>query len=500
MATAQEFAPFDLGRVLAQAEAIKAARSESEDKDLQRQMNFHNLLGQAATNIAAKMRASGLQSGTPEFQTKLDAIGKPYQDFFRKIGAPVEDGPIHWDTIEAFSGMGSGKVHSIIPVSNGDGTANYHAVQADGSIIDTGKRVPIRNLGQGLMATSGDGGLQVQAMPGYANQSAQIEAAKEAAKQGQRIGTVTLSTGAEVPMRMGDAVGGSIPVGPGNGRPPVTATFSTPEGAAQALELARTMPAGAERDALIKAASETLIRKGQQPQTLTASPTVGFSAAEKSRIAVEQARQEAQAKADIETQAERDRIETERLKAAAKEQGKAAGEKQADAPQRLRVLDNRLADINAAIDALEPSSETTQFGMPRSFGFQTGGFGGGGGINPVNSATAMEFTNNPNWRTLQRVGKGEELSKAAEDMAKQGQITEGERALLTLATGLDPAKHRSEQIYQQLMQARARLGQLRKQWEGAGGTTSPIERSTPTATDADTKRKLLEELRKKHGL
>lgn len=143
---------------------------------------------------------------------------------------------------------------------------------------------------------------------------------------------------------------------------------------------------------------------------------------------------------------------------------KAKGEQAATAENKLRVIDNRLEDLDQAIEALKPSKNIDKIsGLPSEFGFRTGGFLGGSGITPT---SYYEMTNDPSWRTLQRVGKGEELIRASDDMAKQGQITEAERALLSLATGLDPAKVQTQEMYKMLVQARQRLNELKTQWSG----------------------------------
>jgi hypothetical protein len=352
-------------------------------------------------------------------------------------------------------------------VDDGHGGATWYQAMADGTFVNTGKRVPVKNLGQGVIAAPGDGGdLVARPITGYSESATKIEEAKALGRSAGSVHTAE-GPGGEKLFGTGRALGiggAPIPVGPGAGRPPVSAEFSTADEAAWGLELARTMPAGSEEQkAVIRAAAAQLVRKGQGG--VIVGPTVG-----------EKAGAEVEAKLQAES---RLAPGLEAAKESAKISAKTAGERSAESPQKIRILKNRMADIDAAIEALQPSADKTELGMPKTFGFKTGGFMGGSGNNPANSATAMEFTNNPNWRTLQRVGKGEELEKAATDMAKQGQITEGERALLMLSTGLDPAKHRSEQIYQQLMLAKARHAVLLKQWEGAGQTPVPAPTATP---------------------
>jgi uncharacterized phage infection (PIP) family protein YhgE len=200
--------------------------------------------------------------------------------------------------------------------------------------------------------------------------------------------------------------------------------------------------------------------------------------------------QSEQAKADIAAQSEISKkaalgpVEAENaaMKAVAEETAKIDAEKSGMAPNRIRILDNRLSDLDQAIAALDPKKDKLT-GKITGFGFETGGFLGGSGLTP---SWYYEVKNDPRWRTLQRVGVGEELNRAVEDMAKQGQITEAERNLLKLATGLDPSKQRSEELYKMLVQARDRLKGLREQWS---------EKLSPE----DRKKARLEELRRELG-
>lgn len=165
-----------------------------------------------------------------------------------------------------------------------------------------------------------------------------------------------------------------------------------------------------------------------------------------------------------EAQKEQLKADIEVKKSGDKKLAEAAAEKKAESPNKLRLIRNRLAEIEEGIKALQPSDETDKLsGSPKKFGFEAGGFMGGSGIVP---SAYFDITNNPNYRTLQRVSSSEELQRAVDDMAKQGAITEPERQILRLGVGFDPRSNRSSQIYNQLVKSRERIKELYKQLGG----------------------------------
>lgn len=166
---------------------------------------------------------------------------------------------------------------------------------------------------------------------------------------------------------------------------------------------------------------------------------------------------------------------------------KAKAGKDIGTPDKERLVDARITDLDKAINVLDAKTDP-KTGKVIGFGFQTGGMAGSDDTIGV-PAMYYEYTNDPRWRELQRVGKGEELNKAVDSMKGQGTITENERAMLSLATGLDPAAIRSSQMYERLVAAKKALTEykagLKAQKEDgtAGGPTlempeSNIEEST----------------------
>jgi hypothetical protein len=165
--------------------------------------------------------------------------------------------------------------------------------------------------------------------------------------------------------------------------------------------------------------------------------------------------------------AEKERTQTLELDKRAK--NKALQVWQAARPDKIRIVNDRLNNLDQAIAALDPKqiegTGTDEKNQSKyTYGFETGGLlGSGNGIGIP--ASYHELTNTPQWRTLQLTAKGEELQKAATDMFRQGQISDSERRLLMLATGLDPAVLQTSQMHQRLLEAKQKLQLYKKQLE-----------------------------------
>lgn len=166
---------------------------------------------------------------------------------------------------------------------------------------------------------------------------------------------------------------------------------------------------------------------------------------------------------------------------------KAEAGKDIGIPDKKRIVETRIADLDKAIAVLDAKKDP-KTGAITGFGFQTGGVAGSDDTIGV-PAMYYEYTNDPRWRELQRVGKGEELNKAVDAMKGQGTITENERAMLSLATGLDPANIRSSQMHERLTAAKEALVKYRdgldtqKEDRSAGGppsTPKPATSAYPT--------------------
>lgn len=169
--------------------------------------------------------------------------------------------------------------------------------------------------------------------------------------------------------------------------------------------------------------------------------------------------------------AEKEAIKTDEALRQKKEEKKL--EQASVAPEQLALLDMAESKIQDALNALGPSQELDKFGNPKSFKFKSGGFGGGGGLNPLNSSVALDWTNDPAYRTLETAASSEELKAATMFLKGQGQVTEGERKILSEMVALKPDKNRSPELYKKYIKGLNVIKKYKNLWRGRStqGTT-----------------------------
>jgi hypothetical protein len=203
--TKDQFAPFSLADTHAAAAKSAALEQMAKTSESDRQMKLHKVAAELAAGIVSKMKEAGGTPGTPEFQAKLDAIAQPAKEAMGRMGLPVQDGPTHWESVQALAGMhgtgAGGKIPTPLKVQSGDKIEYY--LNTPQGLTATGKYAPPNlspNLGidqDGMVAPLAGSPLAVSAL--------------EQAKQSQRILPMTTPDGRAYYAPGGELTGRPVP-------------------------------------------------------------------------------------------------------------------------------------------------------------------------------------------------------------------------------------------------------------------------------------------------
>lgn len=129
------------------------------------------------------------------------------------------------------------------------------------------------------------------------------------------------------------------------------------------------------------------------------------------------------------------------------EKGKAAAEAQQSLNNRLLALQSVLDEADLGIKALDAKFDKN--GNVIGYGFETGGLFPG--LREWGNETIF---NDPRYRDISTAAAGGKLKTAIDFLKGQGQITEGERALVGEQVGIDAFKQSSKNNYDRLMRVR----------------------------------------------
>jgi hypothetical protein len=124
--------------------------------------------------------------------------------------------------------------------------------------------------------------------------------------------------------------------------------------------------------------------------------------------------------------------------------GKATAENQIGLNQKISALDAVIKEAQDGITALNPKVDPL-INKVVGFNFETGGM-----LPGAREFWSKSVVNDPAYRQLETSAAGANLQNAVKLLHGQGAVTEGERALVGMATGIDPYTQTSEKNYDRL--------------------------------------------------
>lgn len=131
--------------------------------------------------------------------------------------------------------------------------------------------------------------------------------------------------------------------------------------------------------------------------------------------------------------------------AAQKKIGEQKAEAETGLNQRLQMYDNIIREADKGISALGPQRVDKLSGNPYDFKLKTGGYF------PAGQELIQAIANNPDINDLQTAGALKNLQAAQDFLKGQGQVSNAERDLVSLATSIDPYKYDSLHNYKELI-------------------------------------------------
>lgn len=200
--------------------------------------------------------------------------------------------------------------------------------------------------------------------------------------------------------------------------------------------------AGAKIDQVPMANGSTVTTRMRNVPTVTMTPEQ--EAAEIARLNATDPR----AMSQSDYQAQIGISQTPGAKKVQEEQGKATAEAQQSLNSRIAALQGIIDEADLGVKALDAKFDNN--GKPIGYGLETGGMFPG-----VREWANETVLNDPRYRDISTAAAGGKLQAAIQFLKGQGQITEGERALVGEQLGIDPFRQSSKNNYERLTRIRS---------------------------------------------